>query len=204
MARLCVWETDTKGRRGIQVADRKVLRVTLRYTDINSLFDKPDVSPFSEDFHEYSTLAGIEHIYGELQANPSLKRVETTILLPPEQITPHLEERTREAVRRYCLARGREVGQSERALRWRALRALAIALVLFVVYVLVQWRLQGNELPVLKYVIEGLDILIWVALWFPLDALFFGLLSYDINSDSYKRASQMQLKIEPAQVPDHT
>ena len=186
------------------MADRKVLLVTLRYTDINSLFDKPDVSPFSENFHEYSTLAGIEHIYGELQANPSLKRVETTILLPPEQITPHLEERTREAIRRYCLARGREVGQSERALRWRALRALAIALILFIVYVLVQWRLQGSEILVLKYVVEGLDILIWVALWFPLDALFFGLLSYDINSDSYKRASQMHLKIEPAQVLDHT
>jgi hypothetical protein len=52
-------------------------------------------------------------------------------------------------------------------------------------------------MPVLKVIVEGLDILIWVALWFPLDALFFGLLSYDINSDSYKRASQMQLKIEP-------
>ena len=83
VARLYVWEADIEGRRWIQVADRKVLRVTLRYTDINSLFDKPDVSPFSEDFHEYSTVAGIEHIYGELQANPSLKRVETTILLPP-------------------------------------------------------------------------------------------------------------------------
>jgi hypothetical protein len=43
-----------------------------------------------------------------------------------------------------------------------------------------------------------LDILIWVALWFPLDALIFGLQSYDINSKSYLRAAQMQLKIEPA------
>ena len=180
------------------MADRRVLRVTLRYANINSLFERPEISPFSEDFHEYSTISGIEHIYGELQANPSLKKVETTIVLPPEQITPNLEQRTREAIQRYCLARSREVGQSERALRWRALRALAIALALFVAYVFVEWRLQGSELPVLKFVVEGLDILIWVALWFPLDALFFGLLSYDINSDSYKRASQMQLKIEPA------
>jgi hypothetical protein len=74
---------------------------------------------------------------------------------------------------------------------------LAVALVLFVAYVFVQGRLQASEMPVLKVIVEGLDILIWVALWFPLDALFFGLLSYDINSDSYKRASQMQLKIEP-------
>jgi hypothetical protein len=179
------------------MADRNVLRVTLEYTDVNSLFNQPDISPFSEDFHEYSNTPGIEFIRNELHANPSLKRVEATILLPPEQVTPTLEQRTREAIRRYCLARSREVGQSERALRWRALRALAIALILFAVNVFMQDRMQGSEILVFKLIGEGLDILIWVALWFPLDALFFGLLSYDLNSESYKRASEMRLKIEP-------
>jgi hypothetical protein len=181
--------------REVQVADRRVLRVTLRYTDINSLFKSPDISPFSEEYNEYCTTSGIEHIYGELQANPSLKRVEATILLPREQITPTLEQRTQEAIRRYCLARSREVGQSERALRWRALRALAFGLILFAVYVLLQDNMQ--DILVLKLISEGMDILIWVALWFPIDALFFGLLSYDLNSESYERASEMQLKIEP-------
>jgi hypothetical protein len=82
-------------------------------------------------------------------------------------------------------------------LRWRALRALAIALILFAVNVFMQDRMQGSEILVFKLIGEGLDILIWVALWFPLDALFFGLLSYDLNSESYERASEMQLKIEP-------
>ena len=132
------------------MADRDVLRVTLEYPDINWLFDQPDVSPFSENFHEYSTRPGIEHIYNELHANPSLKRVEATILLPPEQITPTLEQRTREAVRRYCLARSREVGHDERALRWRALRTLAIALVLFVPYVIVYKPLQESDAPIFK------------------------------------------------------
>jgi hypothetical protein len=180
------------------VADRRVLHLTLKYADINSLFEKPDVSPFSEDFLEYGTVPGVEYIYNELLANPRLKRVETTVVLPPEQITPDLERSTSEAIRRYCLARSWEVGQSERALRWRAFRALAVALVLFVVYVLLQWKLQHLDILAINVILEGLDILIWVALWFPLDALIFGLQSYDINSGSYKRASQMQLKIEPA------
>ncbi len=38
------------------MVDRKVLRVTLQYTDINSLFERPEISPFSEDFSEYSTV----------------------------------------------------------------------------------------------------------------------------------------------------
>ncbi len=180
------------------MADRKVLRVTLRYAEIDSLFEPPKVSPFSEDYHEYSKLPGIEYIYNELQANPSLTKVETTILLPPEKITPKLEQRTQEAIRRYCLAAAREVKQSERALRWRAIRALVIALLLFVGYVFLQERMRGTEILVLNLIAEGLDILIWVALWFPLDALVFGIQSYDLNSGSYKRASEMQLKIEPA------
>jgi hypothetical protein len=90
------------------------------------------------------------------------------------------------------------VGQSERALRWRAYRALAVAVVLFVIYVLLQWKLEDIDVLAIKVILEGLDILIWVALWFPLDALFFDLQSYDINSGSYERASKMQLKIEPA------
>ena len=69
---------------------------------------------------------------------------------------------------------------------------------LFVVYVLLQWKLEGVDVLAIRVILEGLDILIWVALWFPLDALVFGLQSYDINSGSYRRASQIQLKIEPA------
>ena len=99
------------------MAERSVLRLRLKYATINSLFEKPDVSPFSEDFLEYGTVPGVEYIYNELLANPRLKRVETTIVLPPEQITPDLERATTEAIRRYCLARSWEVGQSERALR---------------------------------------------------------------------------------------
>jgi hypothetical protein len=64
--------------------------------------------------------------------------------------------------------------------------------------VILQWKLRDLDILAIDVVLEGLDILIWVALWFPLDALFFGLQSYDINSGSYKRASQMQLKIEAA------
>jgi hypothetical protein len=56
----------------------------------------------------------------------------------------------------------------------------------------------GTKILALSLILEGLDILIWVALWFPLDALVFGLQSYDLNSKSYRRASQMQLKIQPA------
>jgi hypothetical protein len=180
------------------MGDRNVLQVTLEYTDINSLFNQPDVSPLSENFREYHTTSGIEYICNELHASPLLKRVETTILLPPEQITPTLEQRTREAIRRYCLARNREVSQNERVLRRRALRALAFAVVVFVAYVIVHKPLEDSEILLFNLIGEGLGILIWVFLWFPLDALVFGVRSYHKDSDSYRHASGMQLTIKPA------
>jgi hypothetical protein len=92
------------------VAERGVLRLTLRYADINSLFEMPNVSPYSEDFLEYGTVPGVEYIYNELQANPALKQVETTIVLPPEQITPDLERSTREASARPIPCKERATG----------------------------------------------------------------------------------------------
>ena len=180
------------------MADRGLLRVTLEYKDIGWLFKQPDVSPFSEDFQEYSTTAGLEYLCNEVYANPSLKRVEATVLLPPERITPDLEQRTREAVRRYCLARIRETGQDERALRWRALRALMIALVFFVAYVIVEKPLYNSEVWFFNGIGEGLGIGIWVALWFPLDSLIFGVPYHRMDSESYRRVSEMQLRIKPA------
>lgn len=88
------------------------------------------------------------------------------------------------------------MGQGERALRWRALRALAI--VVFAAYAIVQRPLDNSEILLLNLIGEGLDIIIWVAFWFPLDALFFGVLSYQMDSDSYRQASEMQLTIKPA------
>jgi hypothetical protein len=89
------------------------------------------------------------------------------------------------------------MGQDERALRWRALRALAFALILFA-YAIVQRPLQNSEILLFNLNGEGLDIIIWVAFWFPLDALVFGVLSYQMDSESYRRASEMQLSIKPA------
>jgi hypothetical protein len=137
------------------VTDRNVFRVTLDYKDINWLFSKPDVSPFSDDFHEYSTTPGIEFICNELYANPSLKRVETTILLPPEQITPSLEQRTREATRRYCLARSREKRQDERALRRRALRALMFTVGFFIIWIGVKRPMEASGTYFFDLLSEG-------------------------------------------------
>ena len=91
-----------------------------------------------------------------------------------------------------------EMRQEERALRRRAWRALMSAIGFLVVWVAVEKLLQNSGIYFFDLLDEGLSILVWVAFWFPLDALVFGVQHYHLNSASYKRISEMQLTIKPA------
>jgi hypothetical protein len=177
---------------------RDVLRVTLRYKDISWLFRLPDITPFSEDFEVYSTTYGIEFIVNELRANSSLKRVEATILLPPEQITPDLEPRTREAVRRYCRARSHAVGQDRRILRDRIKRSVALAVIALFLSVGIGYPLSIEEEFIPALIGNILYFFGWVAIWYPLDAMVFGRRDLHLDAASYERVMDMQLSIRPA------
>jgi hypothetical protein len=183
------------------MSDRHLFRVTLSYRDINGLFCRPDVSPFSADFHEYSTTSGVEYIANELYANSSLKRVAATILLPPDQIRPGLEQETRQAIGRYCLARSHELEQEERALRWRAWRALVLAFVALLISVGLGKPLTNSGMFILQLIGEGLAVAVWVAIWFPLDTLVFGVRYQHLDAEIYRRVMAMELTIKPA-VPE--
>jgi hypothetical protein len=179
------------------MAERDLLQVTFDYDTIEWLFTTPILSPFSERFHDDSTTAGVEFIVNELWADPSLKRVETTVLLPVDQITPDLEERTRQAITRYCLAQYRVLTQEERSMRRRALPSLVFGIVAVLLYLSVGRLLSNSGSFALEALGEGLYVLGWVAIWFPLDALVFGVRYQHMDADLYKRAMTMRLTIQP-------
>ena len=52
------------------VARDRTYEVTLNLCDINHLFKKPDISPFSDCYKIYSFKTGMDYIVGELYARP--------------------------------------------------------------------------------------------------------------------------------------
>ena len=90
------------GSKEKSMAKNKTFEITLQLAEIEHLFQKPDISPLSEDYQVYSCVAGIEFISNELYANPSHDAVKARLLLPPDQITPGLDGRATAAVARYC------------------------------------------------------------------------------------------------------
>lgn len=177
---------------------RDVLRVTLRYKDIGWLFRLPDVTPFSDDFEIYSTTYGIEFIVNELRANSSIKRVEATIVLPRDQITPDLEQRTREAVRRYCRARSHALGQDARILRDRIKRSVALAVIALVLSVAIGYPMSIDEDFVISLIGNVLYFFGWVAIWYPMDAIVFGRRDLQLDVNAYERVMDMQVRIQSA------
>ncbi len=179
------------------MANRKVFEITLKLTEIEYLFQKPEISPLSENYRVYSYIAGIEYISNELYADPSPNAIRLNLLLPAEQITPDLEAKTEAGVARYCQGRLRDVHHEIHAILWRGTRALALALVALFVLIGAS-RLIYSEDNLLRQVIsEGLSIAAWVSLWVPLEMLIFRIWEHRLDKKIYTLLSEMEITISP-------
>lgn len=172
---------------------------TLYLADIEHFFCKPDISPFSHDYREYSYTSGIEYLAKELYANPSLhKELYVTLLLPPAKIEPGLEQQTQEAVRRYCSVRVKEIEQGIRGMRRHAIKALLLALVGLIVFIGVGGELISDSSLLIRFIGQGLIVLGWVLVWFPLDSFVFGPQYSQQDPKIYKKLMKMRLTLKSA------
>jgi hypothetical protein len=179
-------------------AMENVYETTLYLTEPEHFFRKPDISPFSPDYREYSYTSGIEYLANELYAHPSSREVRVTLLLPPEQVVPDLQQNIQEAVLRYCRGRLKEIEQQRRGLRQRALQGLLMTLVGMVVFIALGSELTFNASVNLRMLGEVAIVIGWVYVWFPLDALVFGVRHYHLDSNIYKKLMAMQLTLKRA------
>jgi hypothetical protein len=177
----------------------RTYEIELRLGDIRHLFEKPELSPFSPAYREYSYTSGIEYIAGELYANTSYRAVQATILLPAEQVEEDTEEQARAARRRYCSAKLQDIQHDLAATLWRGLRALCAALVALFAFIGASKAVDGDTSVFLQVISEGLSIAGWVALWFPLESLTFTLWQHWLERMIYTRLRDMELTVQPAQ-----
>ena len=173
----------------------KLYETTLYLDDIEQFFSQPDLSPLSEQYREYSYTSGIEYLAKELYAQPAIKEVRVKIMLPAEKIVPDLEQKMKAAVVRYCSARLKALEQEIQGLRKRALKATVMAIVGLALFISVGSILTYSTSFVLEVIGQGLTVVGWVFVWFPLDAFIFGLRHYHLDKRIYEKLVHMQLTI---------
>jgi hypothetical protein len=100
--------------------------------------------------------------------------VQLTILVPEPELTPGVEGRLTDAIRRYSTARIQDLEHRRGALRHDGLSALLLGAPLLLVALVLTALVSHSSLPTFWRTFLGdglLLVLAWVALWYPLDTL---------------------------------
>jgi hypothetical protein len=174
----------------------RVYETTLYLNNIEDFFSKPDLSPLSDQYREYSDTSGIEYLAKELYAQPSVKEVRVNIVLPADKSVPDLEQKTKAAVLRYCRGRLKALEQETQGLRKRAFEATLMAFVGLVIFISVGSILTYSNSFIIEVIGQGLTVVGWVFVWFPLDTFIFGVRHSRLDERIYEKLVQMQLTIK--------
>jgi hypothetical protein len=159
--------------------------------DVVHLFhEAPD--PFSPD---YEVSPALEFLASELYAKRALRSVRLTLELPGSQITPDVVRTTSEGIRRYCNRYVREVERTRISERWRNVAALAIGVVALAAAVVVNRALRSSSSFWSDFFSEGVTVAFWVAVWYPLDNLFFGQWQKRVDLRVYRALRDLDLEV---------
>jgi hypothetical protein len=174
--------------------------ITLHLNDVHHLFNAPEFDLFSP--HPRS-VSGIESIMQELKPMrlQTGDALHTSIVLPPEQITPDLPQQIRAAVARYTEQKIREMDGELASLRTRGFRALRTGMLFLGACLLLGALAERAEfLPhwLSSFLYNGFTIIGWVSLWHPAEAVLFDWAPYWLDKRLYRRIAAMEIEIKPA------
>ena len=173
------------------------LEITLRLPTLENFFVAPSLSPFSPEYETYGDLSGVDAIAARLRGEKPGSRVVVTLELPAEKVEPSLEQRTADALARYCHVKLRALDQDIREVTRHGTRALLLGLVavLFLNGIASSLETSGDSL--LEAIAEGLRVTAWVILWVPIGLLVYDRWYYSRDRKIYRRMEEAQIRIAP-------
>lgn len=169
--------------------------ITLRLNDIQDLFHAPQLDPFAS---QVTLLSGIDQIISYLKPKSLNRKVRTTLLLSPNQISANTQSVLLQAIQNYCQARMQQINSDLVSIRWQGSKALQIGMLFLAVCLLLSTLFDGLDvLPrfLRQFLSEGFLIAGWVGLWHPIDLLLFEWWSQRRYQQLYERLKQMELII---------
>jgi len=171
---------------------------------IDQLFNAPDLNPFSDKEVDVSGEPALVRVSRRLQSRQLRYRegARLVIRLPADQITPDLQPRVVEAVRRFCRAKIEDNALQIRLGRVTSLTALVIVTVLALVVLAAVYLALNTVLSGAPETLQGLlaasaSVFVWVAIWNPLDRLLFEWADPARENRMLRRIMAMEIRLEP-------
>jgi hypothetical protein len=170
----------------------------LRLLRIEHLFEPPHLDPFAPELAEYDARPGLERMVSAVQRAKRKATVRVTVELPPDAVTPDLEERARGALSRECRRRIAVLDGDLDGVRRLGLRALLWGLVAVIVLDgLVGAIGQAEPGTIEDAVSTGLQTAAWVVLWFPINLLVYDRWYYRRDQRAYRTLRDVPLRVVP-------
>lgn len=170
----------------------------LRMHRIEHLFEEPHLDPFAPDQEAYDTRAGLERMLSAVRRAKRKAPVSVTVELPPEAITPQLEDRASAALNREC-RRKLAVLDDELEAVWRlGIKALLWGILAVMVLNGLAGAIGDQEAGSLEEAVaSGLSVASWVILWVPVNLLVYDRWYYRRDRRAYRRLRDLPLTVVP-------
>jgi hypothetical protein len=196
-------ERNEAGRRSLWPPFRRRydVELTLPLRTIEHLFTAPGLDPFSPDYETYADKPGIETIAFVLDTEPRVRRVTAILELPTGSVDPELEQRTIDAVARYCRAKIAELDLELLRIKKYGIRALLFGLIAVLGLNAITRPLENAEDPILDLIAQGLQIAAWVTLWFPINVLVYD--RWYSMRDQRVYTDMLLMDVRVVQTPSH-
>jgi hypothetical protein len=178
--------------------------IVIRIDSIDRLFSAPDINPFSDQDADVLGEAALIHIVRQLMARRlrNWDKVQLTIELPADQVTPSLQQQTCAAIQRFSRAKIEDNRLSIHLSRVRG--AIGLAIVTLVVmgviglaYLLLISVFADADDTVRSLVVAATSFFAWVTIWTPLERLLFDWVDPALENRILQRISALAIVIVP-------
>lgn len=173
-------------------------KLVLPLATIDELFIAPPYDPMAGKYEEMS---GLDRIVAEFKA-PVPDPGELVLIVPAEHVHAGLEVAVRTAIAGVCEARIQDLDQQRRAIRLLGRRELVFGLLFLAICLLIAILLEAtisDRAFLGRFLVEGVVIIGWIALWHPVDMLIYDSWPVDRDTRIYERIRDLPVRIETAQ-----
>lgn len=174
---------------------------TLQLDNISQLYIAPELNPLSTNELAVVGQSALERVHSRHEITIKEKQIELMLLLPPDKITPNMEQQIHEAIDRFCVLKMKDNDNLLKLTRRNGFRASVHGFI-FLGICLILAGLFGSDLLTIEpaflrgILSEGFTIIGWVGLWHPVEAFLYDGIPIRHRNRIYQRMREMKIVVD--------
>jgi hypothetical protein len=175
---------------------------TYRLDNISQLYIAPELNPLSTNELAVVGQSALERVLSRHEIVSKENQIELMLLLPPDKITPNMEQQIHEAVDRFCLLKMKDNDNLRRLTRRNGFRSSLNGFIFLGICLLLSGLFASDILTFVPafargILSEGFTIIGRVGLWHPVEAFLYDGIPVRHQNEIYRRMREMKIVVQP-------